>query len=244
MLDFFTKLDSNVLRGLLVAVASLIGLIVNTVFNISEEAWGEKAEKIIDAVIQIIALGGAIWAGYARINQPNPNLSVKANEAEAKLVAEGKLPEHLATKGVVDAMPGGQGGYARVGALVAAALLALVACSGLQGAVREADDMPDYAFVLGNVYEGYLDMAIKYKDSPGARSEVVEKMKAVDLKLGPAVEALGKASQAYRSVESAAGEAELQKAVDDVIRLLAEYQRLLSGAGLQASTGVEYQEAA
>lgn len=105
MLDFFSKLDSNVLRGLLVAVASLVGLIVNSVFNISEEAWGEKAEKIIDAVIQIIALGGAIWAGYARINQPNPNLSVTANEKEAKMVAEGKIPEHLATKGVVDAMP-------------------------------------------------------------------------------------------------------------------------------------------
>lgn len=103
------------------------------------------------------------------------------------------------------------------------AMSLLSGCDPLQRAMKAADDPPDYAFVLGNVYESYLDQAVAYKASPGARSEVVKKLQDLDNRLGPAVERLGQLSSTYRIAQDAKTEEELQAAVDEVVALLADY---------------------
>jgi hypothetical protein len=197
MWKFLTGLDSNVLRGLLVAVASLIGLIVNSIFNISEDAWGEKAEKIIDAVIQIVALGGALWAGYARINMPNPNLTEAAKAKEVQLIERGKIPvekasveaAQIANTSVSEKVQGGFARLGMLGALLAALLatLTVIGCATLGAAQpqtfsEKATAGYETVTALANLTSVLLDAGkIEVKDGRNVHTQLTNLKEGIDI---------------------------------------------------------------
>lgn len=90
-------LDSNIIKGLLTALATLAGAIGTIFFGIDEDVFLQKADKIITAIVAFlvvaIPIGYAIWS---RARQPTPPLTTSKAAAEAKteeMKATGVLPE-------------------------------------------------------------------------------------------------------------------------------------------------------
>jgi hypothetical protein len=79
MLERIALMDSAVIRGLLLAVVGLLGLVLSF-FGIDEAAFGEKATRMVDAVMLLITAGGVFYAGYSRATKPNPPLTDAAVE--------------------------------------------------------------------------------------------------------------------------------------------------------------------
>jgi hypothetical protein len=92
MLEKFAKLDSLVLRGLLVAAVGFIGVVLS-LFGVSEGMFSEKAMKVVDAGMTLLTAVGLLYAANARINKPNPPLSDKAVAETARMVQDGTLKE-------------------------------------------------------------------------------------------------------------------------------------------------------
>jgi hypothetical protein len=92
MLEKIAKLDSLVLRGLAVALIGLIGKIL-ALAGVDEMLFSTKASEIVDALLTVITAAGVLYAGYARINKPNPPLSDSAVAKTEQMIADGKLVE-------------------------------------------------------------------------------------------------------------------------------------------------------
>jgi hypothetical protein len=115
-------LESGVIRGLLVALGSLLGLVMTKAGLTFDDAF---YAQLTDAVLMLLIAGSTLYAAWMRANKANPPIT-KAAEAhtEARLVQE-TLERN------------GEGGFARVGQLAAIAVLGLLgACSifGMPGA--------------------------------------------------------------------------------------------------------------
>jgi hypothetical protein len=92
MLEKFAKLDSQVLRALLVTAIGLVGAILRA-FGIGDESFSKGALEIADQLMLFVATLGVLYAAHARINKPNPPLSDKAVLETQRLVDEGVLKE-------------------------------------------------------------------------------------------------------------------------------------------------------
>lgn len=106
-------LESGVIRGVLVALGSLIGLLATKLGFTFDDAF---YAQLIDAVLMLLAAGGAAYAGWMRARKANPPITSQAVLA----TKEREVQEHLER----------EGGFARLETLSAVAALALLtACS-------------------------------------------------------------------------------------------------------------------
>lgn len=92
MLEKISKLDSQVLRALLVVAIGLTGSILRA-FGVGTDTFNKTALEIADQALLFIAAVGAVYAAYARISKPNPPLSDAAIRETQRLLDEGKLKD-------------------------------------------------------------------------------------------------------------------------------------------------------
>ena len=98
MLEKISKLDSQVLRALLVVFIGLVGAIMRA-FGIGDESFSKAALEIVDQLILFVAAVAALYAAYARVAKPNPPLSDAAVRETQRLLDEGKLKDSSTLEG-------------------------------------------------------------------------------------------------------------------------------------------------
>jgi len=225
-MDNIAKLDSQVVRALLVAIAGLAGIIASY-FGISEEVFNEQAVRIIDAACLIMTTGGAAWAMWARLYLPTPPLT---DAAAAK--TEDRIR---------------QGGFARP--LMLAALLAVAApvaimlpgCAGTQTAYRAAETPDEYAFVLAEHYAALVRQAADLRERSTTPPAAIEAMRRAELAARPLIAPLRPLRDAYLAARSAETELELQRAIDAAVLAIADLVRQVQAAQPRVTTRLERQ---
>lgn len=220
-------LDSQVIRAALVALVGLIGLILSF-FGVSEEAFGAKAAKLVDAALLVLTTGATLWAAYARATKPTPPITQVAAEATA-------------------ARTKAEGGYARVGSLslllvlgMAAALLP--ACTGTRDAFKAADTVDEKAAVVGELYFATVKEAADLKNAGKLTGAKLAAVRATELRarpfiLGapatattPAKPGVLQLADTYAALKNATNEAALQAAIEAAMVQLADLINLVKGA--------------
>jgi len=97
-MNMIGKLDSQVIRAVLVALAGLVGLILRK-FGVADESFDQAARDIIDALLLLLTTGSVLYAGYARAYKPTPPITETAKVAtEARAAAE-STPPHTSPPG-------------------------------------------------------------------------------------------------------------------------------------------------
>lgn len=91
MLEKIAKLDAAVIRGVLVTLVPVLGILLNSIFGIDEKLFSERAGQAIDALMAFVAALGLAYIAYARINKPSPPLSDNAIIKTQEMIKEGKL---------------------------------------------------------------------------------------------------------------------------------------------------------
>lgn len=248
MLEVIAKMDSAVIRALLVAAVGVIGMILSFL-GVDGSRFGENAEKFIDALLLLLSTGGIAWAAYARLMKPTPPLTETAKAETIRQVAAGKLTEVKVTDK--------QGGFARVACLALAAGLllgglGLASCSGTKAAYRAAQDVDDTAYVVTRHYRSLLREAADLKDSGTITGRPLEALRAAEQVATPIIigdEATGQpglrelariyvdAKAAYDEAVNAdtrealdAANVKLSQAVNDAMRAVAGFLRALEAA--------------
>lgn len=217
-MDKISKLDSNVIRGLLVAIVGLIGSVLHAC-GLDSSLFSERAEPIVDAICTLITAIGTAWAMYARLFLPTPPLT-----DEALLRTQERLRD---------------GGFASVHmlAVIATTLVVALLLAGCQAAQPKPSDVlakacapvDQYqiercAEAVGDVYAVYLERAATIASDPTTPADVRESIKRVDRELTPAVRLLVQAARAYVQLREAqappeevsAAEAKLKAQLSDV----------------------------
>jgi hypothetical protein len=110
-----------------------------------------------------------------------------------------------------------------VAALFAGGIVTAPGCTGTQAAYRAAEGQPDQvAYVIAEQYASVLHEAAELKAKPTTPPAAIYAMQKADLAAQPAVDRLRSASDAYTAVKNAQTQAELQVAIDNAVRLIAD----------------------
>ena len=115
--------------------------------------------------------------------------------------------------------------------ILALVMAALAGCAGTQAAYKAAESPDEYAFVLVEHYSVLVEQAAKLKESGVLPMSAVRAMQQADLKAAPVIEKLRGLSQAYKAVNSAENEAQLQAAINEAVKVVAELVRAVRAAG-------------
>lgn len=206
--------------------------------------WPETIGVIVSNAIAFVLLiasdqlnlAAALGIGYGL------NFAVDAAPG-ARTSPTGLSDQRAATQAKIDDKGlggGGQGGFARVAALILlAAVVAvplpaiLVACTGTKAAYEQAGEnksASDYAFVLANHYTLLVEEAAELKNLPTTPQDAVDAMRAADLAAAPGIERLHTATTAYDALANAQTQAELQAATDAAVTLVADLVRAIARA--------------
>lgn len=198
-MDKISKLDSQVIRGLLVAIVGLVGSILSA-FGVDSALFSERAGPIIDALCTLITALGTGWAMYARLFLPTPPITDSAAV---------KTEERLR-----------QGGFARPGLLSAlfttlVVVLALSACSPTQVkptavlsiacAPSDQYQVERCAEAVGDVYAVYLARLNYIVRDPETPADVKRQLQRLDRELTPAVRTLVQTAAAFVRLREASG---------------------------------------
>lgn len=222
MLERIAMLDSQVMRALGLAVIALLGLILSF-FGVDEAIFSEKAQRVLDALLLVLATSAALYASWARATKPTPPLTETAKQKTAELVAAGKLS--TATQR--------QGGFARaamLGVILAFGSIVVVglsACTNTRAALSNADTPSDYALVFLEGYDSALKTANQLKASGALAGDDLARVQAAEKKAWPLVQKIDPLRRAYEQTKSAQDAATLQLAIDNAIREAAEFIRLV-----------------
>lgn len=80
-----SQFDSNIIRGLLSALALLAGTVGTIFFGLDEDAFNQKAEKLIGALTAFLVVAAPIgYAWWSRLKQPTPPITQQAIDATVK----------------------------------------------------------------------------------------------------------------------------------------------------------------
>ena len=237
MLERVPVLDSQVIRGLIVAGVGVVGVICSF-FGVDEALFSsEKVSKLADGVATLATLIGVLWASWARVTKPTPPLTKAAEDATKVAIAQQDK----------------QGGFLRLGlakllcALALAVVLggALAGCTGTKAAFQAAQTrpetvLPDTAYVLAEQYRALVKEAADLRDGGRLPASIVEKLQQGANALKPAVlgdpqavppkAGLRQLALNFQAVRNAQTEAELQRAVDDAVLAIASFVRTLEDA--------------
>lgn len=85
MLKQISMMEAGVIRGLLVAIVGVLGLVLR-LFGVDVDAFSDKAEQFIDALMALLAAGGLFYAGYSRVTKPTPPISDEATQKTAAML--------------------------------------------------------------------------------------------------------------------------------------------------------------
>jgi hypothetical protein len=227
MLEKIAMLDSQIIRALGLAVIALLGLILSF-FGVDEAVFSEKGQRVLDALLLVLATGAAVYAAYARATKPTPPLTEQAKVATQKAISEGKLQT---TTG--DTVRSAQGGFARTSMLGAilmlgsVLLIALSGCTYTKQALKAADSPSDFALVFLEGYEAALKSANALKDSGALAGPDLEAVRAAELKAWELVKKIDPLRVAYEKTKSAQDATALQLAIDEAIREAADFIRIV-----------------
>ncbi len=94
MLKQITMMESGTIRGLLISMVGVIGLVLS-LFGVDAAVFGQEANKFIDALMSLLASGGLAYAGYARTMNATPPLSDTAADKTREMAR--KQGGHAAT---------------------------------------------------------------------------------------------------------------------------------------------------
>lgn len=234
VLQKISKLDAGVIRGLLVASSGLIGQIA-VLFGVDEKLFNEHAGKIIDSIPPLWIALGLLWAGYARINLPNPPLSKKAVK---------RSHEMLAQQTDTPSPPGKESGFVRplflacLMVLMMPAVLVSSGCVGTGSAYRAAETPDERAYVIAEHYASLVKEAANLKETRTVPDELIEAMQRAEFAARPLIlgssdgstPGLRQLSDAYKSLHDAKSEAELRQAIDLAALRIADLVRAVQSA--------------
>jgi hypothetical protein len=225
MLAKIAMFDSHTMRALGLALIALLGLILSF-FGVDENVFSERGQRVLDALLLVIATGSALWAGHARATKPTPPLTEQAKVATQAAISDGKLKT---TTG--DAVRSAQGGFAGVSMIGAILMLGsiIVLGAGLNGcthtsaALKAADTPSDFALVFLEGYDSALKSANQLKDAGSLAGSDLERVRAAELKAWPLVQRIDPLRVAYEKTKSAEDATALQLAIDKAIREAAAF---------------------
>lgn len=129
-----------------------------------------------------------------------------------------------------------QAGFARplvLGILLAIGAVGLVAlpgCTSTREAYHEATSPNEYAYVVAEHYASIVHEAANLAENPATDPKVVAAMQKADAAVLPAIRRMNAAALAFAEIEDAKTEAELQLAIDNAVRLLADLLRIVQNA--------------
>lgn len=209
--------ESTTLRALLLAFVSQV--IVWT--GAAETLPTGAATLVVDAVLQVVAIVATGYAAWARANRANPPITDTAmRKTEERQSGEVKEAQQS------------QGGFARplmLAVLLAASVpvfVGLHGCASTQSAYKEADSFTEQVFVVLSHWESLQDEAIRILEAPtGVDPAIAQAIRAADAAGTPVMAELAAAEATWSAVRDAKTEAELQIALDNAVKRLAELLR-------------------
>lgn len=196
----------------LVALTALIGINTEAI----------DLDKTITSIFAGIAGVVAIWTFITRLVKPSPNLTAAAANKEQDLIERGKLPAK-------------QGGFARIGVLLVLAIGAITAisvlpaCSSTRAAYQVADTLEERAYVATEHYAALVRQAADLRERGILTGAALTRVQEVETVARPVVLKLGSLVRAFKAAKTAESELELQLALDESVRLIADLVRAIKG---------------
>lgn len=197
----------------------------------------------IDATVAAVLAGVAalvpLYTIVTRIFKPAPNLSQTAAAKEVEMVKEGKIPPSPVAR------PMNQGGSIAVQLLIAMCagmiLVGTIAgCVSTQAAYKAAplhgEAVSDTAYVIAEHYAAVLKEAANLRESAGVPAPLIVAMQKADAAAKPLIigepsgVGLRQLAEKYTALHDAKTEAELQAAVNNAVRALADLMRAVDAA--------------
>lgn len=194
-------------------------------------------DATVGSIFAGIAAATAVWTIITRIFKPAPNMSNTAATKEADLIRKGEIPNPNSVRGFV--LP------QLLGALLLAASFSVVVvtvsgCTGTRAAYREADTLPDKAYVALEQYFAILKEWKGIVTNPATPADVKEALQAAELKATPVFlgddeatpprPSIRKVASLYEATQNAKTATELQTAVNDAVRALTEFAAAVKAA--------------
>ena len=116
-------------------------------------------------------------------------------------------------------------------AVMVATFAMVLGCTGTRQAYQAAANLEDHAYVLTHHYAALVHEAANLKETGTLPANVVTALQAADRAAKPAVLKLEALARAYEAVQSAENEVALQAAVNEAVKLIAEFARILKSSG-------------
>lgn len=253
MLEIIKKFDAATIKALAIATVPLLALIA-TLFGVDEAVFNAKADKVLQIVLALVTQGGIAWAVWSRLFKPTPPLTETAQQKTLDMIADGKLE---VTQSTIDATQRaknqadtkkGQGGFTLPSLLVfllAAAMATSVVvtasgCTGTRAAYNQADTMVDRAYVAEEQYYAVLREARTIVTDPATTEDVKQAIKKAELESTPWIvgdkesdppkPSIRDFVNAYKSVKDGKTATELQTAVTNAERVVAEFIKAVNAA--------------
>lgn len=197
-------------------------------------------DATVGSIFAGIAAATAVWTIITRIFKPAPNMSNTAIVKEQDLVAKGEIPPSppaLKSRGF--ALP------QLLGVMLLAASFSVVVvtvsgCTSTRAAYKEADTLPDKAYVALEQYFAILKEWKGIVTNPATPEDVKEALKAAELKATPVFlgddtttpprPSIRKVASLYEATQNAQNATELQTAVNDAVRALTEFADAVKAA--------------
>lgn len=246
MLEKMLKMDSQVLRALLLAAVGFVG-VVGSLFGLDEAVFNASAGRVLESFLTLITAVGIGWAWYARTKLPNPPLSEAAVTKTADLLATQRYEAAVKAGGTGNssASVGGgstQGGFTRLSVSIALALMLVIglgvaACGGTMGAYKEARNdgtaaeiVGDTAYVIAEHYGSLVREAGNLRQSGALTGKNLELVQDAEIAARPYFQSLRTLSAAFAALPNAKTQAELQAATDNAVTELAKLTRIFNQA--------------
>lgn len=258
MLDKIFTIDSHTIRGLLLAIVGVLGLILSY-FGVDATTFGAQAAKMVDALLLVFTTGGILWAAYARLFMPTPPLTDTAAVKRDVLVAKqaGTSVDSapiapaattpmaktvMTDQGGASSMPKG---FTTVHFLVTVVALAAVALVAACANVTRPDEVISTACVAGTyqvercakataeVYGVYQKQGLVLVQAAGTPAAVKATIKAIDAKASPIVHDILITAADYVDAKAAAADPVTDPKVVNLTAQLATSQTQLAALTAQ-----------
>lgn len=93
MLDKIAKLDSGVIRGVLVAAVPVVALLGKLLFGIDEDRITAEGNRLVELLMVLWIALGLAYISYQRLTKPTPPLTdIAAARTDVKLSAQAGAP--------------------------------------------------------------------------------------------------------------------------------------------------------
>jgi hypothetical protein len=245
MLNLIKQLDAGTVRGLLAVIIPIIVLLASF-FGVDEALFSSQLSALGEKLVTLVALLGAAYAYYSRVFKPNPPLTETALQKTEQMIAEGKLTVLHSPPPTPNGPSSRQAGFASSSMFVVLAILGSLtmmivttACVSTVTAYKEASSVGETAYVVAEHYYAVAKEATDLKNTGRLPDDVLTQLRDLNAAIEPLIiggddpvasPGLRQLSQAFEETKSASTEAQLQAAVDRVVRQLAQFTAAVKAA--------------